>query len=220
MAAVADLGDALRRLVETAVTTTVDADELRSAAARIREVEQHLAVSVRPPHQLPVLDDPVAFRRVFNPVSGVGSALAPPLVMRHESGGVVAEATLGVAYEGPPSYLHGGMSALFMDQVLGSAAIAAGLWGMTVHLEVDYRRPVPLRTPLLFRGKVLEDAGRKAVVGGTIALAAAPDEPLVEARGIFVAPRPDRQQAYFGRITDAAGRHAPPRRPTDATEVG
>jgi acyl-coenzyme A thioesterase PaaI-like protein len=193
---------------------------LRSAAGRIREVEQELAVSVRPPHQLPALDDPVAFRRVFNPVTGVGSALAPPLVLRHEHGGVVAEATLGLAYEGPPSYLHGGMSALLMDQVLGAAAIAAGLWGMTVHLGLDYRRPVPLRTPLTFRGKVLEDAGRKAVVSGTIALAATPDELLVEARGIFVAPRPDRQQAYFGAITDASGRHAPPRRPTDATEVG
>jgi acyl-coenzyme A thioesterase PaaI-like protein len=220
MSAVADLGEALRRLVETTVTTTVGTDELRSAAARIRELERRLAVSVRPPTQLPALDDPVAFRRVFNPVTGVGSALAPPLVMRHEHGGVVAEATLGVAYEGPPSYLHGGMSALFMDQVLGAAAIAAGLWGMTVHLELDYRRPVPLRTPLIFRGRVLEDAGRKAVVGGTIALAAAPDAPLVEARGVFVAPRPDRQEAYFGTITDASGRHAPPRRPTDATEVG
>jgi len=220
LAAVAELGDALRRLVETTVTTTVGAGELRSAATTIREVEQRLAAAVRPPHQLPALDDPVAFRRVFNPVGGVGSALAPPLVMRHENGGVIAEATLGLAYEGPPSYLHGGMSALFMDQVLGSAAIAAGLWGMTVRLELDYRRPVPLRTPLVFRGRVLEDAGRKAVVGGTIALAAVPDQPLVEARGVFVAPRPDRQEAYFGAITDASGRHAPPRRPTDATEVG
>jgi acyl-CoA thioesterase FadM len=112
------------------------------------------------------------------------------------------------------------MSALLMDQVLGSAALAAGLWGMTVRLELDYRRPVPLRTPLVLRGEVLEDAGRKAVAGGTIALAASADEPLVAARGIFVAPRPDRQEAYFGAITDAAGRHAPPGRPTDATEVG
>ena len=220
LAAVAEVGDALRRLVETTVTTTVGTDELRSAGTAIREVEQRLAVAVRPPHQLPALDDPVAFRRVFSPVTGVGSGLAPPLVMRQENGGVSAEATLGLAYEGPPSYLHGGMSALFMDQVLGAAAIAAGLWGMTVHLELDYRRPVPLRTPLAFRGRVLEDAGRRAVVGGTIALAAEPDQPLVEARGVFVAPRPDQQEAYFGAITDASGRHAPPRRPTDATGVG
>lgn len=220
MAAVTDLGTALRELVETSVTTTVPAAELHAAAAELRGVTARLGVAVRPPNQLPALDDPIAFRRVFNPVSGVGSALAPPLVLRHENGGVVAEATLGLAYEGPPSYLHGGMSGLLMDQVLGAAAIAAGLWGMTVHLELDYRGPVPLRTPLVLRGRVLEDAGRKAVVGGSIALAAAPDEVLVEARGIFVMPRPEKQAAYFGSITDASGHHAPPGRPTDATEVG
>jgi acyl-coenzyme A thioesterase PaaI-like protein len=219
MAAVGELGNALRELVDVSVTTTVGPAQLRAAADRAREVTALLAGSRRPPHQLPVLDDPIAFRRVYNPVSGVGSALAPPLDVRREEGGVVAEATLGPAYEGPPSYLHGGMSGLLMDQVLGDAAIAAGLWGMTVRLELDYRRPVPLGIPLVLRGAVVEEAGRKAVVTGTIALAAAPEEALVEARGVFVAPRPDRQAAYFGAITDATGRHAPPGRPTDGTQV-
>jgi len=219
MAAVGELGDALRELVDVSVTTTVGAAQLRAAADLAREVTALLAGSRRPAHQLPVLDDPIAFRRVYNPVSGVGSAIAPPLEVRREEGGVVAEATLGLAYEGPPSYLHGGMSGLLMDQVLGDAAIAAGLWGMTVRLELDYRRPVPLGTPLVLRGRVAEEAGRKVVVTGTIALAAEPDEVLVAARGVFVAPRPERQAAYFGAITDASGRHAPPGRPTDGTQV-
>ena len=219
MTAVSDLGDALRELVETSVGTAVGAEELREAAERVRAVSAGLAVSLRPAHQLPALDDPVAFRRVYNPVDGVGSALAPPLTVRREEGGVVAETSLGLAYEGPPGYLHGGVSGLLMDQVLGDAALAAGQWGMTVRLELDYRRPVPLRTPLVLRGRVLEAAGRKVVVGGTIALAAEPDVTLVEARGVFVAPRADKQDAYFGAITDASGRHAPPGRPTDGTEV-
>lgn len=219
MAAVTELGDALRALVDTSVRTTVDAGELRAAATQARGITARLGASVRPGTQLPVLDDPVAFRRVYNPVTGVGSALAPPLDMRRDGDGVVGTAVLGPAYEGPPGYLHGGMSGLLMDQVLGHAAIAAGLWGMTVRLELDYRRPVPLETPLVLRGRVVEDSGRKTVVTGCIALAAAPDEPLVEARGVFVAPRPDRQEAYFGAITDASGRHAPPGRPTDATAV-
>jgi hypothetical protein len=57
------------------------------------------------------------------------------------------------------------------------------------------------------------------VITGTIALAAAPDEALVEARGIFVTPRPEQAKAYFGAIRDASGRHRPPGRPTDATAV-
>jgi acyl-coenzyme A thioesterase PaaI-like protein len=217
LAAVSELGSALRELVDASVTTTADAAALRVAADTARQVAAQLAVGRRHRDQLPVLDDPVRFRRVYNPVSGVGSALAPPLQIRRVEGGVVADAVLGLAYEGPPSYVHGGISALLMDQLLGSAAIAAGLWGMTARLELDYRRPVPLETPLQLRAAVTADEGRKVVVTGTIALADAPDRALVEARGVFVTPRPERSAEYFGAITDAAGRHAPPSRPSDAT---
>ncbi|MGY1641088.1 PaaI family thioesterase [Geodermatophilus sp. SYSU D00703] len=219
MAAVSELGGALRELVDASVCTTVPVADLRAAAAEARATAARLAVSRRPPTQLPALDDPLVFRRVYNPVSGVGSALAPPLTIRRTEDGVVAEATLGMAYEGPPGYVHGGMSSLLMDQLLGSAAIAAGLWGMTVRLEVDYRRPVPLSTPLVLRARVVEAAGRKCVVTGTIATAEAPDRVLVEAAGVFVMPREERHADYFGAITDASGRHAPPGRPTDATAL-
>ncbi|MCZ2859240.1 PaaI family thioesterase [Blastococcus sp. VKM Ac-2987] len=219
MAASTDLGAALRELIEASVTTTTPAAEVAAAAELVRGATARLAVSRRSAATLPVLDDPAVGRRVFNPVVGTASALAPPLRLRRDGDGVVAEATLGVAYEGPPSYVHGGMSALFMDQLLGSAAGAAGLWGMTAHLELDYRGPLPLETPLVFRAWVDSTAGRKSVIAGTIALASDPDRPLVEARGIFVMPRPEKAQAYFGAITDAAGRHTPPRRPGDATSV-
>jgi acyl-coenzyme A thioesterase PaaI-like protein len=219
MAAVTELGTALRELVDASVLTTVPADQLRAAAADARAVTARLAVAQRPATQLPALDDPLVFRRVYNPVSGVGSALAPPVRIRRVEGGVVGEALLGPAYEGPPGYVHGGMSSLLMDQLLGSAAIAAGLWGMTVHLEVDYRRPVPLSTPLTMRAQVTETAGRKCVVTGTIATTAAPDRTLVEARGVFVMPREELHADYFGAITDASGRHRPPGRPTDATAL-
>jgi acyl-coenzyme A thioesterase PaaI-like protein len=219
MAAVTELGTALRELVDASVLTTLPADQLRAAAADARAVTARLAAAQRPVTQLPVLDDPLVFRRVYNPVSGVGSALAPPVRIRRVEDGVVGEALLGPAYEGPPGYVHGGMSSLLMDQLLGSAAIAAGLWGMTVRLEVDYRRPVPLSTPLAMRAQVTEAAGRKCVVTGTIATAAAPDRTLVEARGVFVMPREELRADYFGAITDASGQHRPPGRPTDATAL-
>ena len=219
MAAVTELGTALRELVDASVLTTLPADQLRAAAADARAVTARLAAAQRPVTQLPVLDDPLVFRRVYNPVSGVGSALAPPVRIRRVEGGVVGEALLGPAYEGPPGYVHGGMSSLLMDQLLGSAAIAAGLWGMTVRLEADYRRPVPLSTPLTMRAQVTEAAGRKCVVTGTIATAAAPDRTLVEARGVFVMPREELRADYFGAITDASGQHRPPGRPTDATAL-
>jgi sulfate adenylyltransferase subunit 2 len=219
LAAVTELGDALRAAVDASVRTTVDAAALRAAAAAVREVTDQLAARRRTRDQLPALDDPAQFRRVYNPVTGVGSAVAPPLVVRRVEGGVVAEVTLGLPYEGPPSYVHGGMSALLMDQLLGSVAVAEGLWGMTARLELDYRRPVPLDTALVLRAGIAETAGRKVVVTGTIALAEAPEQALVETRGVFVTPRPDRAAEYFGAITDADGRPAPPARAGDATAL-
>jgi acyl-coenzyme A thioesterase PaaI-like protein len=219
LAAAADLGTALRELIEVSVTTTVASAEVRAAAELVRQATERLAVARRTASQLPPLDDVRKGRRVFNPVTGIGSALAPPLVVRRDGEGVAAEVTLGVAYEGPPSFVHGGMSALLMDQLLGSAAAAAGLWGMTAHLELDYRGPLPLETKLVLRARVAESTGRKSVITGTIALADDPERTLVEARGVFVLPRPEKVDAYFGSITDASGRHTPPSEPSDATAV-
>jgi len=219
LAAAADLGTALRELIEVSVTTTVAAAEVRAAADLVRQATERLAVARRSASQLPALDDVVDGRRVFNPVTGIASALAPPLVVRRDADGVAAEVTLGLPYEGPPTFVHGGMSALFMDQLLGSAAAAAGLWGMTAHLELDYRGPLPLETKLLLRARVAEQSGRKSLITGTIARADDPGTVLVEARGVFVLPRPEKAQAYFGAITDASGQHSPPRRPGDATAL-
>jgi acyl-coenzyme A thioesterase PaaI-like protein len=219
LAAATDLAAALRELIELSVVTTVGSGEIRAAADLVRAASKRLAVARRPVEQLSALDDLAAGRHVFNPVSGTASALAPPVRIRRDGDGVVAEATLGAAYEGPPSFVHGGMSALVMDQVLGAAAGAAGRWGMTAHLELDYRRPVPVESPLVFRASVAEQEGRRSVITGTIALAQAPDRVLVEARGVFVEPHPEKAAAYFGSITDASGRSAPPRRPGDATTL-
>ncbi len=217
MAAVTELGSALRELVDASVTTAVPAAVLRAAAAGAREQTARLAAQRRPPGRLSPLDDIAEFRQVYNMVSGVGSALAPPLDVRVVDGGVEAETSFGLAYEGPPGYLHGGMSGLVMDQVLGAATIRAGLWGMTARLELDYRGPVPLHTPVVLRAGVTGAEGRKSVVTGSIALAAEPDRPLVEARGVFVVPRQDKLADYFATVTDASGRPTRPSRPTDAT---
>ena len=159
LAAATDLAVALRDLIETAVTTTAPTAEVRAAADLVRQVTERLAVTRRPASRLPALDDVTTGRRVFNPVTGAASPLAPPLVVRRDGDGVVGRATLGVAYEGPPSFVHGGMSALLMDQLLGSAAAAAGLWGMTAHLELDYRGPLPLEQELVLRAGVAENSG-------------------------------------------------------------
>ena len=221
MAAVTELGDALRGLVAASVRTTVSSAELVQVAATAQDLAARLGTRTRGRHQLSELDDLIAFRRVYSPVTGVGSAVAPPLEIRPDPAGpgVVAEASFGLQYEGPPGFLHGGMSGLLMDQMLGSAALRADRWGMTAHLELDYRGPVPLDTPVVLRAWVAGEHGRRTTLAGSMVSAAEPERALVEVTGVFVSPRDETLAAYFGEVVDASGQHRPTGRATDATAL-
>jgi hypothetical protein len=108
--------------------------------------------------------------------------------------------TLGQAYEGPPMWGHGGVSAMLIDQLLGHAAAASGHPGVTTDLSVRYRRPVPLDVPLRIWGRVTATQGRRISVTGGITTAAEPDVPLVVAEGRFARLRPDQASRMFGRL--------------------
>jgi hypothetical protein len=191
------LGDAVRYLVETAVATEVPAGVLLSAADRIHAVADDLAAQVRRREQLPTSDDLLAGIRMFNPVTGTGSGLAPPLRIDLVDGLVTGACTLGLAYEGPPTYAHGGVSSLLLDQMLGFATSASGHPGLTVDLVIRYHRPVPLQTPLLLRAEVVGVEGRIVTAQGSIAAEAEPEVVLAEATGTFKELRPDQAARLF-----------------------
>jgi hypothetical protein len=195
--AVEVLGDAVRGVVENTAATEVPADDLLRAAALMRAAAEILGERVRQRDQTPGADDLLAGIRMFNPVTGTGSGLAPPLRIELDEGGVVGVCTLGLAYEGPPTYAHGGWSAMLLDQLLGYATSAAGHPGMTVDLVTRYHRPVPLQTPLRLWGAVTGVEGRTVTAVGTIATEAAPDVILVRATGTFRELRPDQAARLF-----------------------
>lgn len=199
-AAIEELGEALRALVEHSSVTEVGTEEIRRAAAEIRRATAPLARKSRGRAEMPTADDLLGGIRMYNPVSGTGSALAPPVLAEVVDGVVVGDCTLGLAYEGPPMYAHGGVSALLLDHMLGYATTASGHPGMTVALHTRYLAPVPLQTPLRLTGRVTDVNGRKVTAHGTIATAAEPDVVLVEATGTFVAVRPEQARALFGTM--------------------
>jgi acyl-coenzyme A thioesterase PaaI-like protein len=197
--AITDLGDALRTLVEYATKTEAPAADLLRAAAEAREIAARLGDSARGT-AVPAADDPVRGVRMYNPVIGHGSALAPPLHIEVVAGMAIGRCTLGLAFEGPPTYAHGGVSAMLLDQILGHAAAASGNPGMTVRLDTTYRAPVPLRTPLRLTAAVDEVAGRRVTATGHIATEADPGTILVSAVGTFVGLRADQARRLFGRV--------------------
>jgi hypothetical protein len=199
-AAVAELAGELRTLADLLTRTEVGADVLRDSTRRLREIAPALRERLRTPAEPASVDNLMGGVRMFNPVIGTGNPIAPPMRVEMNADGAEGWCTLGQAYEGPPMWGHGGVSAMLIDQLLGHAAAASGHPGVTTDLSVRYRRPVPLDVPLRIWGRVTETQGRRISVTGGITTAAGPDVPLVVAEGRFARLRPDQASRMFGRL--------------------
>ncbi len=122
-----------------------------------------------------------------NPVTGNRSAVAPPIdAVMFPDGLVRADLVLGVEYQGPPECVHGGIVAMIFDEMLGLANAAAKSIAMTVDLQITYKSPTPLNTPIRFEARQDRIDGRKIWASGTVS---AGDTVCAVAEGIFVIPR-------------------------------
>lgn len=174
----------LRRLREATAALAHSEVELGDIADRLAEVADLLEPRVpSPSRRLENMWTGAGTRR-SNPVGGQENPIAPPVQFHGcDDGSVMAEVTLGPAYQGPPGCVHGGISALVIDHMMGFANHWGGRFGMTAHYEIDYRSPTPLLQPLTFRAWVHEVDGRKTWTRATIH---AGDRLCVEARGLFL----------------------------------
>lgn len=180
------LADSVRALVDATIRTEADAGtvaevkrDIDAAVARLRERQIDGAFGVR------VGADGRGISW-GNAVIGIRNALAPPLLTRRdESGGVWAEFTLGAAYEGPPGHVHGGVSALILDHLLGEAASPDQKPRFTGSITMRYLRATPLG-PLRAEAVRTRSEGVKTYCTGTIADA---EGITVEAEGVFITPR-------------------------------
>lgn len=193
---VGGLTDAVRELVDAVIRTRADDDELRAVRAEVSALVERLRADQLPgPFGISVTPDG-AVRNHGNAVVGLRNAIAPPLdVQQDPSGRAWADCVLGAAYEGPPGLVHGGVSALVLDQICGEAAAAGGTPGMTGTLEMRYRRGTPLG-PLRVEAEITRNEGIKTWVEGRISDA---EGPTVECTGLFILPRwareePDRER--------------------------
>ncbi|MFA1549410.1 PaaI family thioesterase [Actinomadura chokoriensis] len=187
-AVLSGLADRVRELVEATVLTSVDSAEVAAVAAEVEALTARLAAERRDAPPFVPSSERRMDRQIGNPVTGALNPVAPPVELTVSSDGIVrGEFTLSPVYEGPPSYVHGGVSAMVLDQVLGMAAAASGTPGMTATLETRYRRPTPLGVPLSVEAKASRVEGRKVYASGTIS---GPDGRVtVEATAMFIMPQ-------------------------------
>ena len=181
------LADAVRRVIDQVVRTSAPPEVLAEAAAAV-EAAATVLEPVSPPWSASVPAAPLSDLEPhlyfpFSPMVGWYSPLAPPLECEIRDGGIVAHATLGAAYEGPPGCVHGGIIAGLFDEVLGIANITAGVGAMTGTLTIRYRSPTPLYSELRLVGRTDRIDGRKVFTRGTLH---AGDRLCVEAEGIFI----------------------------------
>ncbi|MGH3467198.1 MAG: PaaI family thioesterase, partial [Thermocrispum sp.] len=184
-AAVAELGAALRELLAATVLSEAPVDVLRQVATQVTALTEPLAAVQRPLARPASVDDLVSGVRMYNPVIGEGSPVAPPLRIEYEDDRVLARCTLGPQHEGPHLYAHGGVTAMLLDQILGHAVAAVGAIGVTIDLTTRYRRPVPLGEPLLLWAEAVGGDGERTTARGALTTASDPDTPLAQAEGRF-----------------------------------
>src|ERR1700760_4124929 len=107
------LAESIRRLVDLSIRTEADAATVAAAKGKIDSAADELSNFARPGTfgvQVTPDGQTIAWG---NAVVGLRNPVAPPLVLHHESDGLVwSEFTLGAAYEGPTEHVHGGVSAL------------------------------------------------------------------------------------------------------------
>ncbi|HZJ06155.1 MAG TPA: PaaI family thioesterase [Nocardioidaceae bacterium] len=176
-----------RDLILATMTTEIDHAEVERVSVELDELTRRLLERAVPgPLGIQISHDG-AVRNHGNAVVGHRNPIAPPLhIDRYTDGKALSSFHLGPMYEGPPGLVHGGVSALILDQLLGEAAAAGGSPGMTGTLTLRYRRATPLGD-LSAEAWIDRVDGYKTVVKGH--LKDAEDRPTVEAEGLFVLPR-------------------------------
>lgn len=180
------VSDVLRRLIDLAIHTEVDPTTLQQAVGHLEAAAELLGRQVQP-HRVALrhadTGRPVTWG---NPAVGVRNAIAPPVHIEFDADGSCwSEFTLGPAYEGPPGWVHGGVCALVLDQLLGEVA-SEGLTKpkFTGTISLRYLRGTPLG-PLRAEGFIERSEGIKTIARGVLRDA---EGVTVEAEGVFIKP--------------------------------
>ncbi|MCO6011020.1 PaaI family thioesterase [Actinoallomurus purpureus] len=187
VAGLAALAARVRELSELLLLTRADEAEVAVVTRELEVLNRRLAEAGRGIPPAAEVGDGGVVRQLGSPVTGALNTLAPPIEIRVSADGTArSEFTLGVLYEGPPGFVHGGVSAMVLDHLSGCAASANGTPGMTAGLDLRYRRPTPLGVPLSAEAKAVRVDGRKTFVESRII---GPDgRSTAEATAVFIMP--------------------------------
>lgn len=191
----------IRRLVDVAIRTNVDAERVAAASELVRQAEQVLSEDASPnPAGIHFNTEGRAWNW-GNAVVGVRNAIAPPVVLTWDDERTVRSTVeLGAAYEGPPGCVHGGVSSLLLDHLMGETASAAHTrLIVTGTLTLRYLQPLPLGK-VHMQAQITKEDDRKVTVTAHLGSDDHEGQPAVEATGLFIVPRWARDGSVSGSL--------------------
>lgn len=179
------LADAVRELLDATIRTEADDAVVAEALAAVEQATALLKPSIRDAHSGVSYNESGRSWSWGNAAIGLRNAVAPPMEVQFRPGAEsFAEVHLGAAYEGPPGMVHGGVSALLLDHIMGVTASQLTKVTFTGTLTLRYRNPLPLGRVRLTCW-VSGEEGRKVFVEARIE---GDRGVAVEADGIFIVP--------------------------------
>ena len=96
------------------------------------------------------------------------------------------ETALPSRFQGWDGIAHGGIVATILDEVMAWSLAGADSWGVTARMSIDFRRPVPLETPIRAEGWITRSR-RRIIDTEARLVAGATGELLATATGVYVA---------------------------------
>ncbi len=117
---------------------------------------------------------------------GTASPVGFPMRLDVEGEKIVGSATIPVAFQGPPSRVHGGIVAAVFDILLSRTQLLSNFLGFTANLSISYQGAVPLDTCLCLEASVVSVDERKLVNTGTISVGG---KVCATAEGLWIKPR-------------------------------
>ena len=118
-------------------------------------------------------------------VCGPGNAHGLQVAFRLDAGVCRAEFTPRAEHAGYDGVTHGGILFSLLDDVMANWLYLDGEQCFTAKVEVRYRHPLPVGTPIRLEGRLVRRKGRLAVLEGKV-LRADDGAVVVEAAGSFM----------------------------------
>ncbi len=188
------IGEALKQITDRMVRTDAPAEELAqiaeqldALAARTSAVGRRSQAAIyerfftRTATHQDVLD--IVDYEIF---TGRSTPISPPMELWLDGDRVRGKANVGIAFQGPPGRVHGGVIAAMMDVLLAKTQDLSGTMGVTGTLNVRFIRATPLKTDIDMEARIQRIEGRKLYCEGRFFVNG---EATVHAEGIWIAMR-------------------------------